>query len=100
MKLKNKKRLLDELAKESENPKNFIYNVMALQQQAANDVAEKAGITTAHFYVAMNQISKGQSIGIKMCVKISNGLDIEPSILCRIVADYNLKCYLESQRKI
>ena len=100
MKLKSNKKLLKELANASENPKNFIYNVMALQQQTANDVAEKAGVTAAHFYVAMNQISKGQGIGIKMCVRISNGLDIEPSILCRMVADYNLKCYLEDKRKL
>lgn len=100
MKLKNKKKLLNEISKEVDSPKEFIYAVMALQQQTADDVAEKAGITATHFYVAMSQISKGQSIGIKMCVKISNGLDIEPSILCRMVADYNLKCYLEDKRKL
>lgn len=99
MELKNKKRLLKELIDASEDPKDFIYNVMTLQKQTANDVAEKAGITAAHFYVAMNQICSGQSIGIKLCVGIANGLNIEPSILCRIVADHNLKCYLNGTRK-
>jgi hypothetical protein len=99
MKLKNKKRLLQELINASEGPKDFIYTVMTLQRQSANDVAEKAGITSAHFYVAMNQIEKGQSIGIKLCVGIANGLDIEPSILCKIVAEHNLKCYLNGTRK-
>ena len=99
MKLKNKKKLLQELANASEDPKNFIYGVMSLQHQTASEIAQAAEITTAHFYVAMSQIEKGQSIGIKLCVGIANGLDIEPSILCKIVAEHNLKCYLKGTRK-
>lgn len=98
MKLKNKKRLLDELSKESKNPKEFIYSVMALQQQSAGDVVKDIDMTPAHFYVAMNQIEKGQVFGCKVCVKIAEGLDIDPTILNRLVADYNLKCYLEGRK--
>jgi hypothetical protein len=99
MKLKNKKRLLNELSKEVTSPKEFIYAVMTLQQQSVDDVVKDVGMTSAHFYVAMNQIEKGQGIGIKVCVKIAEGLDIDPAILNRIVADYNLKMFLEGRRK-
>ena len=99
MKLKNKARLLKELADSSDSPKDFIYYVMALQNQTAFDVAEKAGITPAHFYVAMSQVERGSGIGVQLCCKLSQGLDIDPYILNRIVADYNLKMYHEGKRK-
>lgn len=99
MKLKNKKRLLNELSKEATNPKEFIYAVMALQQQSAEDVVKNVDMTSAHFYVAMNQIGKGQGIGTKVCVKIAEGLDIDPFVLNRMIADHNLKCFLEGRRK-
>lgn len=51
-------------------------------------------MTSAHFYVAMNQIVKGQNIGTKVCAKIAQGLDIDPFILCRVVADYSMNKYL------
>ena len=96
MKLKNKKRLLDELARESDNPKDFINSVMALQGQTAKDLVQNIDMTVDHFYVAMSSISHGQSIGIKVCAKIAQGLDINPLILNRLVADYNMNMYLES----
>lgn len=96
MKLKNKKRLLSELAKESTSPREFIYNVMALQGQSAEDLVKDIEMTTAHFYVTMNQIARGGSIGVKVCAKISKGLDIDPFILNRLVAEYNLEKYLKA----
>ena len=99
MELRNKKRLLKELADASEDPKSFIYNVMALQKQSAFDVAKKSGMTSEYFYVAMSQIAKGYNIGVKTSVKIANGLGIEPSILWRIVSEHTLKCYLNKESK-
>lgn len=96
MKLKNKKRLLDELVRESESPKEFIYSVMALQRQTAKDVVKDADMTMEHFYVAMNNIAKGASIGVKVCCKIAKGLDINPIILNRVIADYNMNRYLKN----
>ena len=98
MKCKNKLRLLKELAELSENPKDFIYYVMALQHQTAQDVIEKTEMTLAHFYVIMSQIEKGKGIGVKTCYKLSQGLDIDPTILNRVVADYNLKMYCKGKR--
>lgn len=99
MELRNKKRLLKELADASEDPKSFIYNVMALQKQSAFDVVKKSGMTSEHFYVIMSQIAKGQTVGVKTSVKIANGLGIEPSILWRIVSEHTLKCYLNKVEK-
>ena len=95
MKLKNKTRLLNELAKEVENPKEFIRGVMALQNQDIDDFYAKSKITPQYFHVIMSQLRTGkQSIGTALCVKISRGLDINPFILNRIIGDYNLKRYL------
>ena len=96
MKLKNKKRLLDELARESENPKEFIRNIMALQQQTAESITQNIDMTPQHFYVMMSQFNNGQSIGVKTCVKIANGLDIDPITLYRVITDYSIRQYLNS----
>lgn len=96
MKLKNKKRLLDELAKESENPKEFIQNVMALQHQTAENLTQNVSMTPQHFYVVMHQLSKGKSLGVETCTKIAQGLDINPITLYRVVADYCITQYLNS----
>ena len=96
MKLKNKKRLLDELARESENPREFIQNIMALQNQTAESITKNIDMTPQHFYVVMNQFNSGQSIGVKTCVKIATGLDISPIILYRVITDYSIKQYLNS----
>jgi hypothetical protein len=97
MKVKNKTRLLKELAKESKTPKEFIEYVMALQNQTPEDVVKDIDMTIAHFYVVMCAMSHGANIGVKVCVKISKGLDIDPAILNRLVADYNLSKYLKKQ---
>ena len=99
MKLKNKKKLLNEISKEVDSPKEFIYAVMALQQQSAEDVCKNINMTREHFYVVMNQIEKGGGMGVKVCVKIAEGLDIDPVVLNRISADYNLKMFLKGKRK-
>lgn len=96
MKLKNKARLLNELARSVESPKEFIKSVMVLQGQSVNDLTESANMTSEHFYVMMSQVSHGQSIGVKVCVKIVRGLDIDPHILYRIIADYELNNYLNN----
>lgn len=97
MKVKNKKRLLDELAKSSENPADFIKYVMGLQDMSVNDVCKNTDITPTHLYVALHQCKHGQSIGIKVCAKIAKGLDIDPKILNRIISDYNMDKYLQAE---
>ena len=97
MKLKNEKKLLDKLTKESANPKEFIYKVMALQGLSTKDLAQKSNITTTHFRVMMSHLLLGkESIGIKTCVKIAKGLDIDPFLLNRIITDYSMGKYLKS----
>lgn len=95
MKLKNKTRLLKELAKESNTPIEFIEYIMALQQQNAHDLAEASGISIQHYYVIRSQLRNGQSIGTSLCVKLAKGLDINPAILNWVVAEYNLKLYMK-----
>ena len=98
MKCKNKLRLLKELADASDSPRDFIYYVMALQDQTATDIAEKSGITSQHFYVLMSQLKAGSGMGIETCCKLAKGLDIDPSILNRLIADYNLKMFQKGKR--
>lgn len=77
------------------NPKEFIYGVMALQTQTATDVISNIEMTAEHFYVVMNQLSQGQTIGVKTCAKIAKGLDIDPYILYRVVTDFEMTKHLE-----
>lgn len=100
MKLKNKIRLLNELAKETSNPKEFIYACMALQNMSGGDLAKRMNMTSANFYVKMSQFESGSySITIKTIIDISKGLDIPPAILNTIVANYNLNKYLDGIHK-
>lgn len=59
MKVKYRKRLLDELIKSSDNPADFIRYVMALQNMSAEDVCKDINLTTGHFYVALSQCRHG-----------------------------------------
>ena len=99
MKIRGKRKLLQELARECENPKEFIYSIMALQNQKGEDVAKGADMTIEHFYVFIGQIAKGK-IGIspKLCIKLSKGLDIDPYILNRVIGDFNIKTHLQEQQ--
>lgn len=99
MKIKGKRRLLQELARECENPKEFIYGIMALQNQKGEDVARAANMTIEHFYVFIGQIAKGKKgISPKLCIRISKGLDIDPYILNRVIGDFNIKTYLQEHQ--
>ena len=97
--LKNNKTLLNALAKHADNPKDFIYQVMAIQNQSVWDLVKNIGITAPHFYVSMCNIAKGNTLLPALCVKISKGLGINPYILNRIIADYNLKMYLNKEKQ-
>lgn len=100
MKCKDKKELLDTLMKEAENPKAFIYSVMALQGQTTREVSKLAGMSTAHFYVLMHVIESGKgSTGAETCERIAIALDIDPYILYRVISDYNWKCFIDGKRK-
>ena len=100
MRCKNRKRLLKEIAEGSENPNEFIQSIMALQGQTVTEISELAGITTAHFYVLMNQIKTGKgNMGPATCEKIATALDIDPYILYRVVVDYNWKRFMEGKRQ-
>ena len=97
MKVKYRKRLLDELIKSSDNPADFIRYVMALQKMSVEDVCRNIDLTTAHFYVVLSQCRHGRSIGLKVCAKIAQGLDIDPKILNRVISDYNMNKYLQTE---
>lgn len=99
MKIKGKRKLLQELARECENPREFIYGIMALQNQKVEDVARGADMTIKHFHVFIGRISKGKNgISPKLCIKLSRGLDIDPYILNRVIGDFNIKTHLQEQQ--
>lgn len=98
MKLKNKTRLLHELAKEASNPKDFIYYVMALQQQTAESLLKDIEMSAAHFYVLMGTLSKGAGISPKLCNMIAKGLDIDPLLLYRVISDHTMNTYMEQNK--
>lgn len=87
MKVKNKPRLLKAIADSVDDPWEFVKVVATLEGMTMAEAMEKAGITKKHFYVSKNQ----KSIGIKVALKFSRAFEIDPTILNRIVADYNLK---------
>lgn len=98
MKVKYRKRLLDELIKSSDNPADFIRYVMELQNMSVEDVCKDIGLTAAHFYVVLSQCRQGKSIELKVCAKIAKSLDIDPKILNRIISDYNMNKYLRRRK--
>ena len=92
MKVKNKPKLLKALAESVDDPWEFIKAVATLENMTMAEAVEKAGITTKHYYVSKNQ----KSMGIKIALKFSRAFEIDPMILNRVVADYNLKKILET----
>ena len=98
MKVKSSKRLINELVRCSENPREFVYGIMALQNQTATDLAARMNMTSTHFYVTMNGLKKGNTVLPKTIVDIANGLDIDPFVLNSFVHNHALKVYLENQK--
>lgn len=99
MKLKDQPAIIEELVKAAKSPKEFIYDVIAIQHQTTEEVAQKAGMSICHFYVLMNCITKGSGITPQVCVRLSEALDIDPYILGRIIADYKINSYLNGINK-
>lgn len=99
MKVNKSKRLITELVRCSENPREFIYGIMALQNQRVNDLTAKMNMTSDHFYVVMGNLKKGATLHPKGIVDLANGLDIDPFVLNTFVHSYALKVYLESLNK-
>ena len=95
MQVKNKTRLITELAKSVENPWEFVEALIALEGLHDTEAAEKIGVSVAHLYVLRNE----KKIGLKVGLKISEGFGINPQILNRVIADYNLKVYQESLKQ-
>jgi plasmid maintenance system antidote protein VapI len=93
MELKNKTRLLNELAKSVETPWEFVGALIALEGLTSEEAADRIGISRAHLHVLKN----GKGIGMRVGVKISNAFGIDPIILNRIQADYNLKNFLKKK---
>ena len=87
MKVKNKPRLLKAIAEFVDSPWEFVEAIASLEGMTMAEVAEKAGITKVHYNVSKNQ----KVMGVKVALKLSRAFEIDPTILNRIVADYNLK---------
>lgn len=87
MKVKNKPRLLKTLADSVDSPWEFVEAIASLEGMAMAEAAEKAGITKEQYYVSKNQ----KIMGVKVALKFSRAFEIDPTILNRIAADYNLK---------
>lgn len=92
MKVKNKPKLLKSLADSVDSPWEFIEAIASLEGMTIPEVTEKAGITKEQYYVSKNQ----KVMGVKVALKFSRAFEIDPTILNRIVADYNLKKILET----
>lgn len=95
MKVKNKTRLITELAKSVESPWEFVEAIIALEGLSDTEAAGKIGISVAHLYVLRNE----KKIGLRTGFKISEGFGINPQILNRVIADYNLKVFQESLKQ-
>ena len=95
MQVKNKTRLITELAKSVENPWEFVEALIALEGLPDVDAAEKIGISVEHLYV----LRSCKKIGIKVGLKISEGFGINPQIFNHVIADYNLKILQESLKQ-
>lgn len=95
MKVKNKTRLLNELAKSVETPWEFIEAIVSLEGLTIMQAVNKVGISAQQYYVFKNQ----RSIGVRTCLKFSEAFEINPTILNRVLADFNLKKILEEQSK-
>ena len=95
MQVKNKTRLITELAKSVENPWEFVEALIALEGLSDTEAAEKIGISVGYFYVLRN----AKKIGLKTGFKISEGFGINPQIFNRVIADYNLKVFQESLKQ-
>ena len=87
MKVKNKPKLLKALAESVDSPWEFVEAIVSLEGMTIPKAAEKAGITNVQYYVSRNQ----KVMGVKVALKFSRAFEIDPTILNRIVADYNLK---------
>ena len=94
MDVKTKPKLLREIANSVNSPWEFIEALAALEGLSMQQVAEKAGITAAHYYVSKNQ----KSMGISVALKFSNAFEIDPNILNRVLADFNLRKIINRQQ--
>ncbi len=92
MQVKNKTRLITELAKSVENPWEFVEALIALEGLSDTEAAKKIGISLAHLYVLRNE----KKMGLKVGLKISEGFGINPQVLNHVIADYNLRVLQES----
>ena len=94
MNVKTKPKLVRDLANSVDNPWEFIEALSALEGLRVCQVAEKAGISAAHYYVSKNQ----KSMGISTALKLSNAFEIDPYILNRVLADFNLRKLIDQQQ--
>lgn len=94
--IQNKKRLIKEVANSCDNPWEFIKILMALQNLNIEDVSEVCGLSTAHLYVIASDLKRGHSITIRTCEKVAKGINVDPYILNRVVADHAMKMHLMS----
>ena len=92
MEIKKHPKLLKELANSVSSPWEFIEALASLENLSIAEVAERAGITREHYYVSKNQ----KSMGTRVALKFSRVFEIDPTILNRITADFNLRKILET----
>jgi hypothetical protein len=96
MKIQNKKRLIKEIANNCDNPWEFIRILMAMQNLNIDDVSEVCGLSTEHLYVMASGLRKGHGITVSTCEKVAKGINVDPYVLNRVVADHAMKMHLMS----
>ena len=88
--------LLNDLAKDIRNPKEFLRCVMVLQNQTLEQVWSDAGITREHYYVLLYDLKNGKRLTPETCTKIARALHISPRILYKVITDWEMCNYLKS----
>ena len=94
--LKDKPSLLETMAKEFPNPKEFIESIIVLQAQQKEEIAEKACISVEHYYVLVKALKDGKRIKVDLCAKIAMALKIPPKVLYENICNWEMQQYLNS----
>ena len=96
MRLKDKPSLLEAMAEEFPNAKEFIENSIVFQALRRKAIAGKAGISLTHYYVLVKNLKDRKRINIDLCARIATALEIPPEVLYSSICNWVMQQYLNS----